>query len=35
MAEVREQLSEAAFDAAWAEGEALSWEAAVKYALGD
>jgi hypothetical protein len=35
MAEVREQLGEAAFDAAWAVREAMPWEAAVEYALGD
>jgi hypothetical protein len=32
--DVRAQLDEAAFEAAWAEGQAMSLEEAVIYALG-
>jgi tetratricopeptide (TPR) repeat protein len=35
MADVRAQLDEAAFEAAWAEGRAMSLEEAVAYALGE
>ncbi len=35
VAAVREQLDEATFEAAWAEGRAMSLEEAVAYALGE
>jgi hypothetical protein len=35
MAPAREQLGEAAFDAAWAEGQTMTLEQAMAYALSD